>query len=109
VLIPLGLGLFALSREYPVEASVLYFVAAYVYGAFLLGALAFGVWVWNLLDLLGVPLGASIDCPRCEGKGKLGGPVACPSCDGRGTFTIRYPGPSVECQRCGGTGTITSK
>ena len=40
VLVPLGLGLFALSREgYRVaDSGLLHFVAAYIFGAFLLGA-----------------------------------------------------------------------
>jgi len=109
-LVPLGLGLLGGHLSgYVIRIQLLDLVAAYIVGAVCLGAIALGVWLWNLLDLLGVPLGASIDCPRCGGTGKLGGPAACPSCDGRGTFVIKYPGPSFPCQRCGGTGTITSK
>lgn len=111
ILVPLGLGLLGghLSGKGMVHIQLLDLVAAYIVGALWLGAIALGVWLWNLLDLLGGPLGASIDCPRCGGKGKLGGPAACPSCEGKGTFVIKYPGPSFQCPRCGGTGRITSK
>lgn len=74
VLVPLGLGLFALSREgYRVaDSGLLHFVAAYIFGAFLLGALSLGVWIWNLLDLIGIPPGGPVPCPRCGGSGRIG-------------------------------------
>ena len=70
-LVPLGLGLFALSREYPFQYSVGHFIAAYFYGLFLLGILSLAVWLWNLLDLIGPePPGGRL-CPRCDGSGRL--------------------------------------
>jgi hypothetical protein len=73
VVVPLGLGLFELSREgYRIgNMALLDFLAAYIYGAFLLGALSLGVWIWNLLDLLGIPPGGSRRCPRCRGGGRI--------------------------------------
>lgn len=81
VLVPVGLGWFfgpvpvhRLPRL--VDITVPEFVALWFYGILLLGALSLGVWLWNLLDLMGYPIkgakgGGSPPCPRCGGSGSL--------------------------------------
>ena len=76
VLVPLALGLMVayggrLRTADIAEIGLFGLVALYVVGAFVLGIIGLGVWMWNLLDLMGVPAGSPVSCPRCGGTGTL--------------------------------------
>ena len=70
-LIPLALGLVLLRQEFTLTYSLADLVAAYFYGgAAVVGAVLLG-FLWNLLDLIGVPKDGSAPCPRCQGTGAI--------------------------------------
>jgi len=73
--VPLGLGLILAQGQFRrgdiAEAGLIGLVALYVVGALALGMIGLGVWVWNLLDLIGVPAGSPVSCPRCGGRGTI--------------------------------------
>jgi len=67
VLVPLGLGILVahFSGYRVTDVGLFDLLAVYIVGGLHLGFIAFGVWMWNLLDLLGIPPGRPVSCPRC--------------------------------------------
>lgn len=53
----------------------LFHLSALLYGYFLglvfLGLIGIAIWMWDALDLLGLPPGIKRRCPRCGGSGML--------------------------------------